>query len=149
MSHSVWPHDQSPPGSPVHGILQARILEWAAVSPPKGLLEPEIKPKSLKSTCIGRRVLDHWRHLGSPALSPALLNYLLLIAWTHHRPHAQQCSLCAWMMPLLLHHHLDTMFPPLRAGPSAEDTLLVLINDRTIFSILALAATGLFHRCSV
>ena len=26
------PTDRSPPGSPVHGILQARILEWVAVS---------------------------------------------------------------------------------------------------------------------
>ena len=106
-------------------------------------------PSLFKSTCVGRRVLYHWRHLGSPALSPALLNYLLLIAWTHHHPYPQRCSLCTWMMPLPLHHHLDTTFPPLRAGPSAEDTLLGLINDRTIFSILALGATGLFHSFSV
>ena len=26
------PTDSSPPGSPVHGILQARILEWVAIS---------------------------------------------------------------------------------------------------------------------
>ena len=26
------PTDGSPPGSPVHGILQARILEWVAIS---------------------------------------------------------------------------------------------------------------------
>ena len=26
------PTDRSPPGSSVHGILQARILEWAAIS---------------------------------------------------------------------------------------------------------------------
>ena len=26
------PMDCSPPGSSVHGILQARILEWAAIS---------------------------------------------------------------------------------------------------------------------
>ena len=26
------PRDGSPPGSPVHGILQARILEWVAIS---------------------------------------------------------------------------------------------------------------------
>ena len=25
------PMDRSPPGSPVHGIVQARILEWAAI----------------------------------------------------------------------------------------------------------------------
>ena len=33
QSHSICdPMDCSPPGSPVHGILQARILEWAAIS---------------------------------------------------------------------------------------------------------------------
>ena len=28
------PMDCSPPGSSVHGILQARILDWVAISPP-------------------------------------------------------------------------------------------------------------------
>ena len=32
MSNSVWPHRLQPPGSPVPGILQARILEWVAIS---------------------------------------------------------------------------------------------------------------------
>ena len=35
----VWlcnPMDCSPPGSSVHGILQARILEWAAISSSRG-----------------------------------------------------------------------------------------------------------------
>ena len=36
VSHSVvsdfWPHEFSLPGSSVHGILQARILEWVAIS---------------------------------------------------------------------------------------------------------------------
>ena len=40
------PMDYSPPGSSVHGILQARVLEWVA-SPPGDLPDPEIKPKSL------------------------------------------------------------------------------------------------------
>ena len=31
------PMDCSPPGSSVHGILQARILEWVAVPSSKGL----------------------------------------------------------------------------------------------------------------
>ena len=30
------PMDCSPPGSSVHGILQARILEWVAISFPRG-----------------------------------------------------------------------------------------------------------------
>ena len=34
--------DSSPPGSSVHGISQARILEWVALD----LLDPGIKPTS-------------------------------------------------------------------------------------------------------
>ena len=36
----------SPPGSPVHGILQARILEWAAIPFPRDLPDPGIEPGS-------------------------------------------------------------------------------------------------------
>ena len=32
VSDSLDPMDWSPPGSSVHGILQARILEWVAIS---------------------------------------------------------------------------------------------------------------------
>ena len=32
MSDSVRPIDGSPPGSPISGILQARTLEWVAIS---------------------------------------------------------------------------------------------------------------------
>ena len=32
--------------SPVHGILQARILEWVAIPSPGDLPDPEIKPGS-------------------------------------------------------------------------------------------------------
>ena len=32
MSDSVWPHRRSPLGSAVPGILQARTLEWVAIS---------------------------------------------------------------------------------------------------------------------
>ena len=38
--------DYSPPGSSVHGILQARILEWAAVPSPGRLPNPGIKTGS-------------------------------------------------------------------------------------------------------
>ena len=32
--------DYSPPGFPVHGILQARILEWVAISSSRGSSQP-------------------------------------------------------------------------------------------------------------
>ena len=34
------PMDYSPPGSSTHGILQARILEWAAISFSRGSSQP-------------------------------------------------------------------------------------------------------------
>ena len=40
------PVDCSLPGSTVHGILQARILEWVAISFPGDLPNPGIKPGS-------------------------------------------------------------------------------------------------------
>ena len=37
----------SPPDSSVHGILQERIMEWVACSPPGDLPKPGIEPRSL------------------------------------------------------------------------------------------------------
>ena len=36
----VEPMNGSPPGSSVHGILQARILEWVAIFPSRGSSQP-------------------------------------------------------------------------------------------------------------
>ena len=50
LSHSVVsncdPMDYSPTGASVHGISQARILEWDAISFSRDLPDPGIKPKS-------------------------------------------------------------------------------------------------------
>ena len=43
--------DCSPPGSSVHGVLQARILEWVACPHPD-LPDPGIKPASLMSLAV-------------------------------------------------------------------------------------------------
>ena len=40
------PMDCSLPGSSIHGIFQARILEWVAISSPGDLPDPGIKPLS-------------------------------------------------------------------------------------------------------
>ena len=32
VSDSLWPHRRSQPGSSIHGIFQARVLEWVAIS---------------------------------------------------------------------------------------------------------------------
>ena len=46
------PVDDSPPGSSVHGILQARILEWTAVSFSGDLPNPGIESASLMSPTL-------------------------------------------------------------------------------------------------
>ena len=38
--------------APVHGILQARILEWVAISFSRDLPDPGIEPASLMSTVL-------------------------------------------------------------------------------------------------
>ena len=40
MSNSLQPVDYSPPSSSIHGILQARILEWVSISFFKGSCRP-------------------------------------------------------------------------------------------------------------
>ena len=40
MSDSLQPHEYSPTGSSVHEILQARILEWVAISFSRGSSQP-------------------------------------------------------------------------------------------------------------
>ena len=46
------PMDCSPPGSSVHGILQARILEWVPMPFSRGSPNPGIKPTSLTSPAL-------------------------------------------------------------------------------------------------
>ena len=40
------PTDYSPPGSSVHGILQARILEWVAIPSSRGSSRARVEPRS-------------------------------------------------------------------------------------------------------
>jgi len=51
--------DLSPPGSSVHGLLQARVLEGVAMPTSRGLPDPGIEPMSLTFSCISRQVLYH------------------------------------------------------------------------------------------
>ena len=56
----------SPPGSSVHGILQARILEWIATSFHRGFSQPRDGTRLSCVSFIGRQILYHLCHPGSP-----------------------------------------------------------------------------------
>ena len=57
--------DYSPPGSSVHGILQARILEWVAVPSPEDLPDPGIEPwpPALQSNSLLFELQGSWMDL--------------------------------------------------------------------------------------
>ena len=57
------PMDYSPPGSAVHGILQARILQHVVIALLQGILLTEVWNLGLQQC---RQILYHVSHQGSP-----------------------------------------------------------------------------------
>ena len=53
------PMDHSPPGSSVHGIIQARILEWVAMPFSRGSSLPKDRTCVSYVSCISRQILYH------------------------------------------------------------------------------------------
>ena len=66
LFETPWTVACSLPGFSVHGILQARILEWVAVSSFRGSSWPRDRTHVSSFSCTGRRVLYHSCCLGSP-----------------------------------------------------------------------------------
>ena len=61
---TLWnPMDCSPPGSSVHGISQARTLEWVTIFFSRGSLQPR---DGTPFSCIGRWVLYDWATREAP-----------------------------------------------------------------------------------
>ena len=63
------PMDCGPPGSSVHGILQARILEWAAIPFSRGIFLTQGSNLGLLHC---RQILNHLSHQESPRISTLL-----------------------------------------------------------------------------
>ena len=57
------PRDYSPPGSSVHGILQAKMLEWVAISFSGGSSGPRNLTSGLPHC---GQIVYHLSHQGSP-----------------------------------------------------------------------------------
>ena len=78
------PMDCSLPGSSVHGILQARILECVAICYSRGSSQPRDWTHISCVSCMGRQILYHWCHLGSPWHEMNLIRYFPL--WFRQLP---------------------------------------------------------------
>ena len=73
------PLDCSPPGSSVHGIPQARIVEWVAISSSRGSSSPRDLTCVSCISCIGRWTLHPLGHLGTHNNTSRTLQVLFLI----------------------------------------------------------------------
>ena len=88
--------DCNPPGSSVHGIFQARNLEWVVISFPRWSFQPRDRNSVSCIPCTGRQSLHHLHHLGNPQEKAAI--------WyekTDTHPKFQW-----WKLILLAFHHL-------------------------------------------
>ena len=64
----LWSLDYSLPGSSVHGIFQARILKWVAISFSRGSSQPRDRTCISCVSCIGRWILYHWTTWEAPEI---------------------------------------------------------------------------------
>ena len=88
VSNSLQPHGRSLSGSSVHGIFQARVLEWIAISFSGGSSQPRNRTRV---SCIAGKCFTVWatreaKHARPPCPSPtswSLLNLSPLSRWCH------------------------------------------------------------------
>ena len=79
------PMDCSPPGSPVHGIIQARILEWVGIPFSRGIFPTQGLNSGL---LLCRRVLYRLSHQASPLIPTWLWSFSLTYLPTSLHPEA-------------------------------------------------------------
>ena len=72
------PMDCRPPDSSVHGISQARMLEWVAMPSSRASFWSRDQPRISCISCISRRFLYHWEALPSPYSPP---NFSRFFCW--------------------------------------------------------------------
>ena len=117
---TLWdPRDCSPPGSSVHGISKARMLEWVSISFSRGSSQPRNRSWVF---CIGRQILYRMSHQdhsvlyfnnvvpadGSKAPGKASAFSIYLFNLAAHRPSlAVELRPLTAVAPLISEHRLQ------------------------------------------
>ena len=84
------PMDYSLPGSSVHGIFQARILVWVAISCSQGSFQPKDQTSIF---CTDKQILYQLNHLESPKRMISSLEQI--IRMKPHIPWGKKPTYCA------------------------------------------------------
>ena len=90
MSDTLWTHglDSSPPGSSVHGLLQARILEWVAISFFRGFSQPR---DWTQVSCIAGRFFNIWATREAIEVCNSIVHYMGFLGEASDKEPACQC----------------------------------------------------------
>ena len=109
----LWdPMNCSPPGSSVHGILQARILEWVAIRSSRGSSWPRDWTHISWVSCIVGKLFTHWatweasvqfsRSVVSDSLRPHGLQHARLLCRSPTPgAYSNLCPLSHWCHPTI------------------------------------------------
>ena len=100
------PMDYTPPGSSVHGILQARILEWVATSFCRGSSRLR---NWTRVSCIAGRFLTVWGTREAPwkGFNPKQMDYQAL--WDEFCFCVVDCL--KWLLTFLLNQRFSSFLP--------------------------------------
>ena len=140
------PVGSSLPGSFVHGILQARILEWVAISYSRRSSWPRGQTRISYTSCIGRWFLYHWatgkpskwfiplkgqRNIKSPTYDPSSCELLKMWMFSQCRERVRvQLAVHLLLLSILQLCHLPPPLPfpvqkPVRSVPVLVCQLLL------------------------
>ena len=90
--------DCSPPGSSVHGIFHARILEWVAISSSKGSSRPrDLNPRLLHWQADSPPLSHVVRFSPSLSLNPDEIHQLVLSKESVHQGLSEGASATCWL----------------------------------------------------
>ena len=123
------PVDCSPPGSSVHGILQARIMDWVAISFSRGSSQP--RDRTHVSSIAGRH-FNLWATRGRQVWRQILLidthviKMGVLVTWKIQLS-LQKCRFCFYMILFLLEH--------LKPGIIVEENTHLIHLGRSLASL--------------
>ena len=110
VSDSCSPVDCSSPGSFVHGIFQARILEWVAISSSRGSSWPKNQTHVSGVSRIGRWILYHCATREAPLNNYCCFLYSYIQFWVSHWQDFSGIVLTvdlttSWLKPVLFRRH--------------------------------------------
>ena len=77
------PMDYSPPDASIHGVFQARILEWVVIPFSRGSSQSRDRTDVTSIFCIGKRIIYHWaiQEVPNTSLSFPIQPWSLLHSW--------------------------------------------------------------------